>query len=218
MYVIDIWAKEGRGGFVLKRAVFTSPSNFPAIFLNGVQINQNEKCFICFMIKWKPYIAFLITLKRFGRLVPLVKRTKEELYIWYHDLSHSMFFSLMILLNSKVGLYKDDCLKRVNSLLWKRQSCFWPGALVSMKRWNMLNVRQLDIWWLVAQPEVKIYFQCWCNNMFFMRSQLHTEEKIAFLVFSNQFERRAWICEILKVFYQETIASIETISQPWKLW
>ena len=78
-----------------------------------------------------------------------------------------MFFSLMIWLNSKVGLYKDDCLKRVIPLLWKRQSCFWPGALVSMKRWNMLNVRQLDIWWLVAQPEVKIYFQCWCNNMFF---------------------------------------------------
>ena len=40
------------------KAVYTSPSNFPAIFLNGVQINQNEKCFICFMIKWKPYIAF----------------------------------------------------------------------------------------------------------------------------------------------------------------
>ena len=126
---------------------------------------------------------FLITLKRFGRLAPLVKRTKEELYIWYHDLSHSMFVSLMIWLNSKVGLYKDDCLRRVNPLLWKRQGCFWPGALVSMKRWNMLNVRQLDIWWLVAQPEVKIYFQCWCNNMFLIRSQLHTDEKIALLVF-----------------------------------
>ena len=183
------------------------------------KINQNEKFSIYVLwLNGNPTLRFLITLKRFGRLVPLVKRTKEELYIWYHDLSHSMFFSLMIWLNSKVGLYKDDCLKRVNSLLWKRQSCFWPGALVSMKRWNMLNVRQLDIWWLVAQPEVKIYFQCWCNNMFFIRSQLHTEEKNGLLGFKNQFERRAWICEILKVFYQETIASIETISQPWKLW
>ena len=152
------------------------------------KIYQNEKCSIYVLwLNGNLTLRFLITLKRFGRLVPLVKRTKEELYIWYHDLSHSMFFSLMIWLNSKVGLYKDDCLKRVNSLLWKRQSCFWPGALVSMKRWNMLNVRQLDIWWLVAQPEVKIYFQCWCNNMFLIRSQLHTEEINGLLGFKNQF-------------------------------
>ena len=169
MYVIDIWAKEGRGGFVLKRAVYTPPSNFPAIFLNGVQKDLSKwKMFhICIMIKWKPYIAFLNNTQEVWAASSSGEKNQRGTL---HMISWSV--PLYVLLADDLAefksWFKDDCLTRVNPLLWKRQSCFWPGALVSMKRWNMLNVRQLDIWWLVAQPEVKIYFQCWCNNMFFI--------------------------------------------------